>query len=125
MTANDMLKTVPSSIDRINTVIDGTNQAINQANVLLHTYQQPGAIFKEVTAGKIPPILDNLNQSLLLLQTMLKDVHAEREQLVITVNAMQKVLNRLDKTLQGVNNNPLIKPGIEQQPEATGIEMHD
>ena len=59
-----------------------------------------------------------------ILQNMLKDVHAEREQLVITVNSIQQVLNRLDKTLQGVNNNPFIKPGIEQAPKRKGIEIN-
>lgn len=119
------LSEFPAIVTRVNEVIDGANGVVKQASKMVEKYSQPELIVGGITDGKIPPMLDNVNASLTVLQTMLNDVHAEREQLVITVHAVQEVLNKLDKTLQGLNNNPLLKDGIEENTKNKGIEMND
>ncbi|MFT4925840.1 MAG: ABC-type transporter Mla subunit MlaD [Phenylobacterium sp.] len=137
--AKDILANVPGSVNQFNkvvgeasniigeasVVIGEASDIIGEADILVKNYQQPGAVIDRVTGGKVPLVLDNLNTSLDVLQTMLKDVNAQRDQLAVTVHSIQQVLNRLDKTLQGVNNNPLIKPGIEKLPPRKGVEMND
>lgn len=119
------LSEIPATLNQINQLLASIDKTVNSANQVLSGYEKPADIVNDVTDGKIPPMLDNVNASVDVLRQMLADVHAEREQLVITINGIQKVLDRLDKTLQGVNNNPLIKPGIEQKPTTKGIEMNE
>lgn len=119
------LDELPETMNNINQILDSTNAMIKQAETMLASYSEPNQLVKDVTQGKVPVVLDNLNQSLSILQTMLKDVHAQREQLSITVNEVQSVLDKLDKTLQGLNNNPILRDGIEKAPKNDGIEMHE
>ena len=121
----DWLNELPKVMNQFNDILTSTNQVLQQAQSTLDSYSKPGAVFKEVTHGKVPQVLDNVNESIEILQLMLKDVHAQREQLAVTVHAVQQVLDRLDKTLQGINNNPLLKEGIEKVPEQSGIEMNE
>jgi ABC-type transporter Mla subunit MlaD len=120
-----LVEKIPETMSKIDNTILSVKQAIDSANTLLIKYQQPELIVSGITDGKVPLILDNFNTSLTVLQTMLNDVHAQREQLSVTVHSVQQVLDKLDKTLQGLNNNPLLKPGIEQAPKNKGIEMND
>ena len=115
----------PDTLDRVNRLLDTVDKTVNQANSTIASYSRPEQIVAGITDNQIPPMLNSMNESLQLLQTMLKDVHAQREQLAVTVLSVQQVLEKLDKTLQGVNNNPLLKQGIEQQPKVQGIEMND
>lgn len=115
----------PDTLVRVNRLLESVDKTVNQANHTIAGYARPEQIVAGITDNQIPPMLNSMNESLVLLQTMLKDVHGQREQLAITVLSVQEVLEKLDKTLQGVNNNPLLKPGIEQQPKLQGIEMND
>lgn len=123
--SQDWLNELPKVMNQFNQILSSTNQVLQQAQNTLDSYSKPGTVFKEVTQGKVPMVLDNVNESIEILQLMLKDVHAQREQLAVTVHSVQQVLERLDKTLQGINNNPLLKDGIEEMPEQSGIEMHE
>ena len=121
----DMINQIPKTVDKINTVIDNANAVIQQADILIKNYQQPGQVLQNITEGKVPQVLDNANANLVVLQTMLKDVHAQREQLLLTIHSVQTVLAELEKTLQGLNNNPLLKPGIVPPQSNLEIEMND
>ncbi len=123
--SKDYLGTLPKLIGRVNKMLDGADGVVNQASLLLTKYSEPERIVEGITDGKIPPMLDSVNASLTVLQTMLNNIHAERDQLVITVHSVQQVLKKLDKTLQGLNNNPLLKDGIKKDVKSTGIEMND
>ena len=58
-------------------------------------------------------MIDNVDENLLYLQDILKEVHLQREQLAIAIITLNNTLKIFDKTLQGINNNPLFKEGIE------------
>ena len=115
----------PDTLNRVNRLLDSVDKTVNQANTTIASYSQPQQLVAGITDNQIPPMLNSMTESLQLLQIMLKDVHAQREQLAITVHSVQQVLERLDKTLQGVNNNPLLKQGIELKTKPQGIEMND
>ncbi len=122
--AHKLIEQAPQTLIEVNKLIHNMNDLLKEIDSVIKTYDKPAELINHVTANKIPLIMDNTNANLLLLKKMLSAIHAERLELVITVNSMQSVLNKLDKTLQGINNNPLIKPGIEKQ-QKLGIEMHD
>ena len=115
----------PETLQKINRLLESVDKAVNQANTTIASYAEPQQLVAGITDNQIPPMLHSMNESLQLLQAMLKDVHAQREQLAITVLSVQQVLDRLDKTLQGMNNNPLLKMGIEAPTKVQGIEMND
>ena len=123
--AKDFVGQFSDTLARVNQLLESVDKTVNQANNTIANYAQPEQIVAGITDNQIPVMLGSMSESLALMQTMLKDVHAQREQLAITVHSAQQVLEKLDKTLQGVNNNPLLKPGIELQPKLQGIEMND
>jgi len=122
---NQVLATLPQTQSKFDNLLLESSDLMAQLENILTQYQDPVGIVTEVSDGKIPVILTNVNDSIVVLKGMIDDVHAERMQLMITINTLLKVLNKMDKTLQGVNNNPLLKGGIEKTPPPKGIEMND
>ena len=79
-----------------------------------------------MSENKIPATIDRVDASLVYLQAILKEVYLQREQLAEAIISMNKTLSSFDKTLQGVNNNPLLKDGIESGNRADfGIEVNE
>ena len=123
--ANVILASVPQTQAKLDNLLADASVLTEQLHLVLNQYKDPVGIIEDASGGQVPVILNNVNDSILVLKGMIDDVHAERMQLIITVNTLLKVLNKMDKTLQGVNNNPLLKGGIEKSPPPKGIEMND
>lgn len=123
--ANTILQNVPLTQAKIDTMLVDAEALITELQVISQQYQNPVGLVEEATAGQLPEIMTNVNESLTLVKSMMDEVYAERMQLAVTVNTLLKVLNRMDQTLQGVNNNPLLKGGIEKSKPPKGIEMND
>ncbi|AOT08588.1 MlaD family protein [Pseudoalteromonas luteoviolacea] len=123
--SQQVLEQMPKVLEQINTTLLTTERLMGQAGSTLHNYAEPAKIIGDVTNRQLPIVLNNLNESLTVMQIMLKEVHSEREQFAIAIHSMQQVLDKMDKTLQALNNHPMLKDGIEKQPQTTGIEMHD
>ena len=123
--ANQSMSQLPETQQKIDDLLTQSQLLIQNLQTLSQEYQNPTRIMKEVTEGQVPLIMDNVNQSLTTIKALLDEVYAERLQLTVTVNTMLKVMNKMDKTLQGVNNNPLLKGGIDKTPPPKGIEMND
>ena len=100
---------------------------------MLGEYENPANIIARATENKLPKIIDkvdgmidNVDVNLIYLQGILKEVHAQREQLAIAIISLNNTLSMFDKTLQGVNNNPLFKGGIEPENKADySIEVNE
>ncbi|KZN66562.1 hypothetical protein N473_09220 [Pseudoalteromonas luteoviolacea CPMOR-1] len=123
--SQQVLEQMPKVLEQINTTLLTTERLMGQAGSTLNNYAEPAKIIGDVTERQLPIVLNNLNESLTVMQIMLKDVHSEREQFAIAIHSMQQVLDKMDKTLQALNNHPMLKDGIEKQPRTTGVEMHD
>ena len=122
---NRILTELPQTQDKFDRVVSDASDLMAQMQGILNQYQDPAGIMTEFSDGQVPVILKNVNDSIVTLKGMIDDVHAEKMQLIITVNTLLKVLNKMDKTLQGVNNNPLLKGGIEKTTPPKGIEMNE
>ncbi|MBQ4835882.1 MlaD family protein [Pseudoalteromonas luteoviolacea] len=123
--SQQLLEKMPQVLEQLNTTLLTTERLMGQAETTLDNYAQPADIIGEVTNRQLPIVLSNLNESLTVMQLMLKEVHSEREQFAIAIHSMQQVLDKMDKTLQALNNHPILKDGIEQKPSSSGVEMHD
>lgn len=122
---NSVVKGLPESKAKMDELLLRSSKLVAQLEQLTKQYKDPIAIMDKATQGKLPEILDNLNQSLVVVKDLVNEVHSERMQIMVTMDTVLKVLNKMDKTLQGVNNNPLLKGGIESMPQPKGIEMND
>lgn len=123
--ANQILANVPLTQTKIDGLLGEAEALITELQSVSAQYQDPIGLVEQTTGGQLPEIMTNVNESLNLVKGMIDEVYAERMQLAVTVNTLLKVLNRMDKTLQGVNNNPLLKGGIEKTKPPKGIEMND
>jgi ABC-type transporter Mla subunit MlaD len=125
-TANSTFEKAQQAVVDANRFVNSANEAALHADRLLDDYEDPAAIISTVSENKIPATIDRVDASLVYLQAILKEVYLQREQLAEAIISMNKTLSSFDKTLQGVNNNPLLKDGIESGNRADfGIEVNE
>lgn len=110
---NQVVAELPKSQQRLEALLSMIDKLTNTLNKTVADYQSPNEIIKTATGDQVPKLLTNVNETIQLVKAMTEEIHAERMQLAVTVNTLLKVLNRADSTLQGVNNNPLIRGGID------------
>jgi hypothetical protein len=128
-----------NTIEHLQDILHNSNQTISNANSVLHqaeslfssaeetvsSYGQPDKIVTKVTHGKIPVILDQTAANLQLLQDVLTEAHMQKEQLGLAIIALRSTLEKMEKTLEATNNNPLLKDGIEQAKPPVELELNE
>jgi len=102
-----------TAIARANSFFSSAEDVAKHTDSLLVEYEDPAEIISRASDYKIPGMIENVDVNLLYLQDILKEVHLQREQLATAIISLNKTLKTFDKTLQGVNNNPLFKGGID------------
>jgi ABC-type transporter Mla subunit MlaD len=116
-------KTTIAHVDRL---LINANKVAQHVDQLLINYEDPSEIIATVTGNKIPDTIGKVDRNLFYLEGVLKEIHLQREQLGAAIISLNKTLSSLDKTLEGVNNNPLIKDGIESdQGSGLSIEVNE
>ncbi len=128
-----LIETSNSTVAKAEDTITSTNQLIRNADgltgeidLVLKSYENPVEIISGATENKLPGMIENVDENLLILKDILKEVHLQREQLAIAIVTLNNTLKIFDKTLQGVNSNPLIKEGIEPDNKANySIEVNE
>lgn len=121
-----MLTETETTIHHVNGLLGNANKVTQHVDRLLVNYENPSAIISTVTANKIPGTIDKVDINLLYLEGILKEIHLQREQLGIAIISLNGTLSTLGKTLEGINNNPLIKDGIGSDPgNGLSIEINE
>ena len=121
-----LIDTSSSAIAKVEEVIESAIQTSIHANSVLSQYADPAGIISKATENKLPNMIDNADVNLVYMQDILKEVYLQREQLSIAIISLNKTLKMADKTLEGVNNNPLFKDGIETENKANdSIEVNE
>jgi ABC-type transporter Mla subunit MlaD len=124
VTANTAFEQTQQTVANTDELIESMEIVIAQASKVLERYDDPVAIIDAASDNKIPGTIDSIDANLAYLQGILKEVYLQREQLAQAIISMNRTLSSFDKTLQGVNNNPLLKDGIEANPKNDiGIEI--
>jgi hypothetical protein len=125
-TANSALEKAEQAVLDANRFFESADEVAVHADSLLDDYKDPAAIISTLTENKIPATIDKVDANLIYLQAILKEIYLQREQLAEAIISMNKTLSSFDKTLQGVNNNPLLKDGIETDNQGDGsIEVNE
>lgn len=132
-TTDSTIVKADKAIANVNTFFRDADDVAIHADSVLGEYENPANIIARATENKLPKIIDKVDGmidkvdvNLIYLQGILKEVHAQREQLAIAIISLNNTLSMFDKTLQGVNNNPLFKGGIEPENKADySIEVNE
>jgi ABC-type transporter Mla subunit MlaD len=93
-------------------------------NTLIENYQQPDGLIARMIDPSGKEIIQPASESLLLLQKTLKELSELSEfantnspELLLLISEGKKALDEVQKTLEGINSNPLIKGGITRPEE--------
>lgn len=122
--ANTAIKQIQQVALEADLLIASMEDSLNRTNQVLEAYRDPAAIIDQVSDDKIPATIDRVDANLVYLEAILKEIYLQREQLAQAIVSMNRTLGSFDKTLQGVNNNPLFKDGIPVEPGTDdGIEI--
>ncbi len=125
-TTDSAIVKADKAIANVNAFFRNADDLAIHADSVLGQYENPADIIAGVTENKLPKIIDNVDVNLIYLQGILKEVHSQREQLAIAIISLNKTMSIFDKTLQGVNNNPLFKGGIELEDKGdNSIEVNE
>jgi ABC-type transporter Mla subunit MlaD len=135
-TASDLqslIKNTDDTIQRANLAVRETtsllrkaNKVTNHTDSLLKNYEDPVSIISQVSENKMPELIRKANTNLDYLEGILKEIYQQREDLAKTAATLNNTLTKFDKTLQGVNSNPLIKDGIQPESKSfMNIEVNE
>ncbi|MCB5230863.1 MAG: MlaD family protein [Candidatus Cloacimonas sp.] len=88
-------------------------------NSLLENYEHPEGLLSKMLDPTGMDIIQPLSESLLLLQKSLREISELMEfandhapELLLLMSESKKTLNEIQKTVEGINSNPLIRGGI-------------
>lgn len=117
------LKTLPIIAEKLNESLVRVDKLLVTSESVINNYKSPDVLVGKVTNNQLPLVLSNINENLDLVKGMLAEVHTERAQLMLTIYQSQQVLTELEKTLQALNNNPILKGGIKEQHGKLTVEV--
>lgn len=103
------------TLERFSQISVQLRESANRLNELIENYKDPeGLITKmlQVNQGELDQTLQNINQNLTTLHHILTEL---KEQSPLIAD----ILNRSNKTLQAINNNPFLRGGIPKESKKT------
>lgn len=121
--AEAWLKTLPIIVEKLNESLMRADKLLITSESVISNYKAPDVLVGKMTNNQLPLVLGNINQNLDLVKGMLSEVHTERAQLMLTIYQSQQVLSELEKTLQALNNNPLLRGGIKKLDDELTVEV--
>ena len=97
-----------------------------QSNLRLKKIKKPKVkkefekIFKQVSSS-----VSAIEQNLTFLRGILKVLHQNKNEITPILLKTNRTLDNAQDTLEGINNNPLIRGGIRRKKEGTQLETLD
>jgi len=121
--AESWLNTLPIIVEKLNDSLLKVDKLLVTSETVINNYKSPEMLVGNVTNNQLPIMITSINQNLDLVKGMLSEVHTERAQVMLTIYQSQQVLSELEKTLQALNNNPVLKGGIKEVNDALTVEV--
>ena len=101
------------------------NQNLQSMDSLLNNFNSPKKIADGVGGESLQNIIHQLDTTTFFIKESVKDLYDQKESIRLLLNSSQKTINRMNKTLQGINNNPLIRGGIGETNKINKVEIDD
>ncbi len=113
---------------KLNDTADLVNETVKSSNLMIKEYSDPNGLAVKLIDPQqkniiqpIRDILNNLNQNMLEVHKLLKYLESQSPEISSVIIETQSTLNSAQKTIEGLNNNPLLRGGIEKpKTETTG-----
>ena len=107
--------------EQLKTTVVLVNQTISATDTLVKVYSQSDGLITKMVDPKgdkfVKPIqttIQNINNNLMELNQIIKYINKQTPEISTLLSDTKSTLNTAEKTLSGINNNPLIKGGITQ-----------
>lgn len=120
-TAINRLTLLAEELDR---TADQVNQTLSKADVLIENYQSPDELAvkmidptREKLITPVSELMIKLNRTMEEMNDLLNFVNTRQPELADLILQGRTTIQTAKKTLEGVNNNPLIRGGITPQPQ--------
>lgn len=127
-----IIKQVNSILDKIinNQTPEKLNEVVANLAKLLEASKETIASYNSKEGGEGSKILiqtlNDVRTSVLYVRQTLKELHRNRKDLSPLIISTTKTLDKAQDTLDGLNNNPLLKGGIpERRPASLEVEISD
>lgn len=108
---------------------DKINESIAQMVDILKNASETVASYNSKEGGqagqKVVSILAEVKTSVNYMMETLKEIHTNRKTITPLIIQTTKTLRKAEDTLQGINNNPLIKGGISKDKKNIGVEISE
>ncbi|MCA0445654.1 MAG: MlaD family protein [Bacteroidetes bacterium] len=118
------LKNMADLTEQLQTTTALINKSLIKSDTLMSAYANPNGLVVKLADPKgenfIKPInetLKNLNYSLTEMGKMLVFLNEQQPELSGVISEGKQTLSTAQKTLEGINNNPLIRGGIQSESE--------
>jgi len=115
------LKHVTDISEKLNTTVELINDAVSSTNLLIKEYTNTeGLVVKLIDPDHdnlikpINQILYNLNQNMIEINKLLKYFESQSSEIGTVIIETQSTLSSAQKTIEGLNNNPLLRGGIDK-----------
>jgi len=96
-------------------------QNLMDINDMINNYSQPEDLVTKMIDPTGENIMKPLNQNLQTMEKNLNDInklieffHYQTPEIAVLMSETKNTLSELQKTLQGINNNPLLRGGIRR-----------
>jgi galactokinase/mevalonate kinase-like predicted kinase len=103
------------TVNRFSEISKQLEGAVDQMNEIMANYKNPEGLMTkmlQLNQNQLNQAIENLNQNLIALGGLLKSLK-ENSPLIA------ELLDKSRQTLQAVNNNPLLRGGIEKESKNT------
>lgn len=106
------------------------NQVVLQSDTLITNYSKPEGLIQKMidpTQKQIfqpmGKLMDRLDATLLELQELLSYLNQQTPEFSVVISEGKSTLRVAQKTLEGINNNPLIKGGISKEKSGQPVNI--
>ncbi|HPY97225.1 MAG TPA: MlaD family protein [Candidatus Cloacimonadota bacterium] len=115
------LNQVAEIAKKVEVTADLINETVNSTNLLVKEYTDTDGLVvrlidpdNEKIIKPINQILSNLNQNMIEINKLLKYFESQSPEISSVIVETQSTLSSAQKTIEGLNNNPLLRGGIEK-----------
>ncbi len=122
---NQTIEKADDSVKNLNAVLMSLNEVLLLLEKTVANYQAPEGLVAKVGGIQFQNILTNLEKTSAYIEGIMGVMHKSRKDLAPILINTNKAITELSSTLQGVNNNPLIKGGITKESKYQGVEVND
>ncbi|HLE10021.1 MAG: hypothetical protein A2504_00775 [Bdellovibrionales bacterium RIFOXYD12_FULL_39_22] len=122
---NQTIEKADDGVKNLNAVLISLNAVLILLEKTVANYQAPEGLVERVGGEQLKNILGNLEKTSAYVEGIVGVMHKSRKDIAPILINTNKAISGLNDTLQGVNNNPLIKGGINKDKKYQGVEVND